>query len=336
MEDLKVKPETKKEEETKKEPRKINVNFENIFYIVFIFLIGIVIYFIFKNMDVRNIVINAKETIGNDDINMIMAATDNAINKIYNILSITTIFFTIIVSLVSIFQFMKIKEYSEIKKEMKEELEKSKIKIIELKNDFKKYDDQFTKMQNDYDKKIKEFKESINDYSYKFEEMESNNEKKLAETMIETYFLKAKESKDKHYIGANEIMKDCYDKIFNLINKYPGIIDENRLSIFYCNRASIPDINEDVDIVKKRYKESLKLQKIPEERANILLNMGILETQRGHKEDAQKYYKESLKIETNSMQRSRILYCMSYNCDLDNAIINLKEAYKLEQTYYKK
>jgi len=77
---------------------------KDIYFIILLCIASLsIIWFLGNSLDSRELVINS---IGNqtiDDINLIMAVTDNAINKIYNILVVSTIFFTVIIVLITLF-----------------------------------------------------------------------------------------------------------------------------------------------------------------------------------------------------------------------------------------
>ncbi|MCT4596034.1 MAG: tetratricopeptide repeat protein [Anaeromicrobium sp.] len=259
----------------------------------------------FKSMAVKNIVINAKGTTLRNEVDLIMAATDNAINKIYNMLVVTTIFFTVIVASISIFQYLKIKESNEIKKELEKELEQVRANLIE-------YQLKFKQLENDNNGNKNRIKSAIDNF-----------DKKSAEIEVEVSFIRADDAFRMKYYDSKEIRFDCYNKILKLNERYPGLISKVRLSNTYCNLGVVYYEQNSLYKAKEYFQKSLDLDNTGE-KIGTLKNIGMIEYKLGNLRKSVGYFEKVYCLNENNLETIELLIKALNNIneeeDIDKAL----------------
>lgn len=83
-----------------------------------------------------------------------MESSNNAMNRIYNMIAVTAIFFTVVVVIVALFQYMKNKEYEK-------EYEKYKNEVAELKTYKATYEAQLQEQSNSYKEEHHKLKQDL-------------------------------------------------------------------------------------------------------------------------------------------------------------------------------
>lgn len=112
-------------------------------------------------------------------------------SSIENVISVTAIFFTVVVATISVFQFLNLRQTDEIK------------------NDLKSYKESYESAKSDIDN-LKQLKQTI--------------EQQLAEVQIETLILKAKDSSKSKYFNWIERNVEYYTGVLAIDTKY-NILD---------------------------------------------------------------------------------------------------------------
>ncbi|AGK95191.1 hypothetical protein [Clostridium pasteurianum] len=117
------------------------------YFIIFSILIAVVIWFISKGMQDVNISIPLTKAYSVDQANAINALANNATGRINNTIAVSAIFFTVIVASISVFQFVKIKDFDKIKEnilintaEIEEKIKESNLEIVNLRDEYMKLD----------------------------------------------------------------------------------------------------------------------------------------------------------------------------------------------------
>jgi hypothetical protein len=246
--------------------------------IILVLCFGITIYYLGNSL-IRTTEFNVNTEVGGDYkevIGIIMTATDNAINKIYNILVVSTIFFTLLIGTVSLFQYLKIKDIEEFKKEFKTKLDDIlndfNIKIEPAQVKIANIEKQFNEKMLEYDIKIEE----INNLKSELSAQKSELERKSAELEIEVCLLKAKDAFEKKYHDNIKIRIDEYLKILNTKSLFDDIISDERLAVVYNNLANAyEDSNNNVD-AQKYYNMSLNKNLVDKERSVVFSNLARL------------------------------------------------------------
>ncbi|MBD7915239.1 hypothetical protein H9660_08775 [Clostridium sp. Sa3CUN1] len=191
----------------------INVN-SIIYLIVFLLILISTIYFISKGMGDTNVTIQSTGEYNQDQIIAIEAVANNVTGRINNIIAVSAIFFAVIVSSVSVFQFVKVKDFDKQINDLLEgtqllnrDLTLSKAQIEELRYEINSIYDEKNILKLDNIRIKLEFN------IYK----------------IEDSFLKP---------GVNTIkFINLIDESINLTEKYPDIIDNIEVSKLYYKRA---------------------------------------------------------------------------------------------------
>ncbi|MDG5852477.1 hypothetical protein [Clostridium beijerinckii] len=205
--------------------------------------IGFVIWRLTGTMNYSSVSIEATNNYTNDQINMIMTATDNAINKIYNTLVVSTIFFTILVAAISIFQFIKIRDVDNLKREI---IAKSEQYQEEIKLQIEDNDKKFIGIQNEYSEKFNEFISSYEGEIYKINlvieklnkkssELDTKSfefDRKNALLQLEIYKIKIQETINNNYKFSHEMIMESL-AIINLAEENPEYIDNESLGEVY-------------------------------------------------------------------------------------------------------
>jgi len=120
------------------------INLNSIVYgVIFLLILISTIYFISKGMGTSSVTIQSTGAYEKDQAIAIEAVANNVIGRINNIIAVSAIFFAVIVSSVSVFQFIKIKDLDKINeniilksKEIEIDLNNSDAEIVALKSEY--------------------------------------------------------------------------------------------------------------------------------------------------------------------------------------------------------
>ncbi|GAA0678986.1 hypothetical protein [Clostridium cadaveris] len=222
------------------------INLNSIIYgIIFLLILISVIYFISKGMGSTSVDIYSSGAYEKDQVMAIEAVANNVTGRINNIIAVSAIFFAVIVSSISVFQFIKIKDFD---KEINELLKKTQI----LNEDLKSSNNLIENLKSEINMLINEKnKLKIENVKIKLE---------LNIYKINNAFYKVNNRLDKTIELINESI--------NLVDKYPGIIDSIELSKLYYKKAYFAyDICQSkqaiqlgefaLDIVKDKYHDMI-------------------------------------------------------------------------------
>lgn len=236
----------------KRYKRVIIFNINSIVYATIFFILTIsTIYFISKSMESADIILQPSGIYTQDQAMAIEAAANNAIGKVNNIIGVSAIFFAIIVSSISVFQFIKIKDLDKINESLL-------LKSEEIKKEL-----------NSSNEEIQYLWEKFHDLDH----MRSNLEKRNAKTKVEfnihkLYYLIG--NINIHSIDTNEIVV-LIDETVRLGDVYEGVltkIERVKLYLVKCQYYYIPIERYDyainllrrgLEIVKDEDCDSLKV-----------------------------------------------------------------------------
>lgn len=248
-----------------------NFNYIELFFVLgFMILVGIVVYFLINGIIYETKEVKYEGYYSNNQINAIMLATDNAINKIYNILVVSTIFFTILVASITIFQYIKIRDIDKLKEELKnelyterelldEKLEKSQEWIETFERE---YNLRFSKIEENYQKQL-----STVDYMIlNLQEKIDNLSRKSAELQIDTNYVKAKEFEKRKEIPNSELI-NTYEEIKKLVESYPNTKSNEFISKLYIDLVasylSLGDMSNNYNYLKSMLNKAIELSSNP-------------------------------------------------------------------------
>lgn len=227
--------------------RKSTSKLELFFFSSIILLVFIVIIFlcvIMNNQIIENVVLSNRNT---TDIQTIMSVTDNAINKIYNVLVVSTIFFTILMASMTLFQFIKAKDVDNLKSELNEIIDNYKSVIDEkiCENNDKlaeveaEYHLSVKSLKEDFDKEVASLEKDYNQYSYNFtlttailNDKAEKLRRKSAELEVDINYYEAKNLVNNDAIPLMDVRKH-YERILELINEYPDLKPDSFLINVY-------------------------------------------------------------------------------------------------------
>ncbi|WP_145318612.1 hypothetical protein [Paenibacillus xylanexedens] len=290
---------------------------EIIFVVAFFILVSTVVWYLLKN-------ISAPQEINynrfNGDAQAIMAATDNAINKIYNILVISTVFFTILVASVSVFQFIKMKDVDKLKRELKSEITKNKKSIkkrlenydLEVETLAQKYSEKTIELEKNSEMLIQNLRKTID---LQIKQLTD----KSVKLDIDTTYLKIVELRNKTSYNILELKKH-YDNIIDLLKMYPEVKElpfKEKVFLdtayFYSNSLSFIESYEIYEIAKNLISEVLKTTEdiFIESNANRL--MADLEMRYHPNESREIPYLESVVEQNNYDLEATLLLMISYD-----------------------
>lgn len=191
------------------------INLNSIIYgIIFLLILISVIYFISKGMGSTSVEIYSSGFYEKDQIMAIEAVANNVTGRINNIIAVSAIFFAVIVSSVSVFQFVKIKDFD---KEINELLKKTQMLNEDL---------------NSSNNLIEDLKSEINMLINEKNKLKIDN----AKIKLEFNIYKINEKFDKAGTSPIKVVELINESI-NLSDKYPGIIDSIELSKLYYKKA---------------------------------------------------------------------------------------------------
>lgn len=224
----------------KKNSKVYIININSIIYLIIFTLILIsTIYFISKGMGDTHLTIESSGTYQQDQAKAIEAVANNVTGRINNIIAVSAIFFAVIVSSVSVFQFVKVKDFDkEINSLLKgtqllnDELSSSKTKIEELRYEI-------NRIYNE--KNILKFDNIRNKLEFNIYKIEDD-------------FLRPG-------VRLDKVIK-LIDESINLATEYPDIVDSIEVSKLYYKRAYVAySINRKDDAI---YLGNIALEKVKE------------------------------------------------------------------------
>lgn len=191
----------------------INVN-SIVYAIIFLLILISTIYFISKGIGDANVTIYSSGLYQQDQVMAIEAVANNVIVRINNTIAVSAIFFAIIVSSISIFQFIKVKDFD---KEINKLLKESEILKEELSSSLCKMDN---------------LKEQINEIDAEKDKLELYNIK----TQLEFNIYKISNEFYKPGSWLNQNIK-LIDETISLAENHPKLIDEIEIAKLYYKKA---------------------------------------------------------------------------------------------------
>lgn len=247
------------------------VNVGELFFVIsFFILVGATIYFISKGIGSTDIEMSVTSVYSVDQANTIKSVADSTVGKINNTIAVSAIFFTIVVTSISVFQYMKTKDIDKIKEELIKEMEKNH-RLIRLKTNksSKKldeietvYSEKFKILQENYTRKSNE----INNMIQKLEEKIRTLDLKSIELDIDTTYIKVRELKGRSQAPITDVIKG-YEKIKSLCEEHTNIKSEEFLSEIYRGYAEFRLLTIgkfcDYDYVKNMLEKSIELTDNP-------------------------------------------------------------------------
>ncbi|WP_017414154.1 hypothetical protein [Clostridium tunisiense] len=248
---------------------KINIS-EILFFISFTVLVGATIYFISKGLNSTDIKMEVTNTYSVDQANAIKAMADSTVGRINNTVAVSAIFFTIVVTSISVFQYMKTKDIDKIKEELIKEMDKNH-RLIRLKTNKSskkldeietEYSEKFKILQKDYTRKNNEINNMMRELEGKIRTLDL----KSIELDIDTTYIKIRELKGRNQIPVTDVI-NSYEKIKSLCEEHTNIKSEEFLSEIYRGYAeyrllSIGNLC-DYDYVKNMLEKSIELTDSP-------------------------------------------------------------------------
>ncbi|MBU3142219.1 tetratricopeptide repeat protein [Clostridium sp. CF012] len=283
------------------------------FFIVILFVFVTVVIFLLLNFksDVNNIIGVNSKNITIDAITSVMNATDNAMNKIYNIIVITTVYITVIITTFSLFQYIKSKEIESIKKDLQQD-------IVALKNMIEK---DKTSLDNEVGEKIKEMNLILEKVKKEALNISNLNRIDLLEMKAES------EKTKKTWWNDSDAMK-AYKEIFYIIDKEPGIIEEKRKSKLYHNYAMLVT-REDIVEAEEYYNKAIKYcDKDDTFKAYSYGNLGLIKLNSKCYKKAIELLEKSIDINEVNISNQKLLIEAFDRCnregDIDRAFSLLK------------
>ena len=255
------------------------------FFILVLFVFTSVVIFLllrYQNNYFSYVSTNSKN-VTMDAISSIMNASDSAMNKINNIIVITTVYITVIVATFSLFQYIKSKEMENIKKELQDN-------INELKGMLEK---DRSRLNDDVKVKIQQMKSIL-------DEVKKENLNISNSTRIDLLEMKAEmeRSKNNNWNDSNAIK--AYKEIFHILEQYPDLIDVRRKVELYHHYAMINtlDANEaelyyDKAIEENNYDDNLK--------SYSYSNLGLIKLNNKYYNKAIDLFEKSLLLDENNL-----------------------------------
>ncbi|MDK0590333.1 hypothetical protein WHY53_04630 [Clostridium perfringens] len=191
------------------------IHINSIIY-AFIFLLILIsfIYFVSKGMGNSEVTIQGTGIYSKDEAKAIEAVANNVTGRINNIIATSAIFFAILVSSVSIFQFIKTKDFDKEFEKFTKEAEELKLKFQNSNNEINQLKFQI--------KKLYDLKDNL--------EVESLKNK------LELNIYKINEKFMKSGTILTDIIK-LIDESIQITKEYPNLIDNIEVSKLYYKRA---------------------------------------------------------------------------------------------------
>lgn len=212
------------------------ININNISYaIIFFLLLLSIVYFISRGMGDSSVVINSTGIYQQDQIQAIEGVANNVVGRINNIIAISAIFFAVVVSSVSVFQFIKIKDLDKINENI---ILKSKEFEIDLIN---------SKKENNL----------LKDRYEELKALQKQLEDGLITSRVEFNIQKIQYEIDKLYISKQPLYINGLER---LIVDTLNLVNTHGLEINVFDKAKLQyELVHEVYIPKGLYEESSKL-----------------------------------------------------------------------------
>ena len=273
-----------------------NFTINYIILIGFFSFVGCIIYYLLHNMNITTLSPNYTPS---SNEQWILAVTDSAINRIYNILTITTIFFTVLIVPLGLFQFFKIKELDKYKTEM----DKYKSEIDTYKTDF---DNLVGKTNTVIDEKLKHFEKFFNaDFYYSVQNYEGaekyinyiieyNTNNKI-DIPVMTYY---KLANCYYNIGDHEENVEKINKAIEIINKHVKLkYAKNTLGLCYYFKGYF---EENIEKTLENYQNALSNFSKYTDSCDILMKKANIYSVKAenaeNNDDSLEFYKVSLSL----------------------------------------
>lgn len=191
------------------------IHINSIIY-AFIFLLILIsfIYFVSKGMGNSEVTIQGTGMYSKDEVKAIEAVANNVTGRINNIIATSAMFFAILVSSVSIFQFIKTKDFDKEFEKFTKEAEELKLKFQNSNNEINQLKLQ---IENLYD-------------------LKDNLEIESLKNKLELNIYKINEKFMKSGTMLTDIVK-LIDESIQITREYPNLIDNIEISKLYYKRA---------------------------------------------------------------------------------------------------
>jgi hypothetical protein len=189
--------------------------YEEMLYLSLIVLTLISIYLIAYNMFENPVIVNLPETYSAEQIEVIDTVIKNADNRVSNIIGVSAIFFTVIVTSISVFQFIKIKEADIMVKNISQ-------KALKLEDEL-----------SITNKNVIEVMKESTKLEVKNRKMKMDNIK----TNLELNMYKIRNA-FKEKVGIDKKCIDLVDETIRLSERYPELLSKIDKAELYYNRAS--------------------------------------------------------------------------------------------------
>lgn len=193
----------------------INVN-SIVYGVIFLLILISVIYFISKGIGEPQIIMQSTGDYTQDQINTIQNVASNVTGKINNIIAVSAIFFAVVVSSVSVFQFIKVKDFDKEINDLFGNIKNLNNELIISNNDLEKVKDEIWKVRDEKNK------------------LEFSNVK----TQLEFNIYKINQEFYKNGSRTDKIMQLINDSI-RLALEYEGAIDDLEISKLYYKKAIV-------------------------------------------------------------------------------------------------
>jgi hypothetical protein len=300
----------------------INVN--NIVYgVIFLLILISIIYFISKGMGPSTLTIQSTGVYEKDQVIAIEAVANNVVGRINNIIAVSAIFFAVIVSSVSVFQFIKIKDLDKINEEIV-----SKSKEIEL--DLQKSSDEMILLKNENSSLKLQWKEL---------------DRSLIKSHVDLNIQRIEYSLDKLYgtsrtLDLPELINLTMESL-ELSDSYDGIITNIQKSELIYNLAHEAFIKlSKYDVAESYLRESLNLLNDEEcdgFKLNIYTDLIVIAMSRGSEEEIDNLLKEVEGNKDLEAELNESIFNLNYVNDAEKVIELLKEKeYYFGKLFFKK
>jgi|GEM_PF-2153998 len=255
----------------------INVN-EIAYFIMFSVLIMFVVWIMSKGMQKVDISMPLTKVYNVDQANAINSVANNATGRINNTIAISAIFFTVVVASISVFQFIKIKDFDKIKDnilanavEIEERINESKADII-----------------------------TLDDKCEELDSLRKSLEFKNAQLQVELNNLKINKCLNEYGSGIREL-PGLINESIQLGNEFGGVLSNSEMADLYfklaCYENKIFNIN-DIKVylrIKEKMRKCIDLIKDSNEndqKIEIYKFMICIERERENNEEASRIINE--------------------------------------------
>lgn len=259
---------------------------EGIYYIGLIVLICISITSIALLSFKKANIINIPENFTEEQLKIIdIVSQNNGISSISNIIAATAIFFTVLLVIISVFQFIKTKEFEQIQEETKNKMNELDVKISE------------------YDRKMKSVEDRIEEEKVLKEDIKKN----IDVTKAYIYKLRAEEEY-KHAKINHLFFIDMYEKCIEILNKYnENLIEEYEISRIYINLGIAYMNIQNYDRAEKQLLKSLEYNDLPNDEISKRINLAYLYKIKSNYGDMFYYLEEAKKINSEGFKQELLI-----------------------------